>query len=270
MVLKGYTHIFSAAIAFVLIVVYLRYIERKSIFYPEKEIVYTPDAEGVHYKDIYFEASDGYTLNGWLIAQPAAKYTVLFAHGNAGNISHRIEKLKFFSKLGCNVFIFDYRGYGKSQGRPSEKGLYLDAKAAYDYLLSHGIKQDTVIGYGESLGGAVVVDLALHTTMAALIVDSSFTSAKDMIKFIYPFLPHWIFVSRFDSVSKIKTVSMPKLIIHSINDEIIPYRLGRKLYDEAGAPKEFLEIHGGHNSNFFESEDILRSTIGDFIQRLSK
>ncbi|MEK6563763.1 MAG: alpha/beta hydrolase [Candidatus Omnitrophota bacterium] len=268
MVLKGYAHIFSAVITFVLIFVYLRYIEKKSLFYPENEIVYTPEASGMRYNEVNFETSDGYMLNGWLIIQPAAKYTVLFAHGNAGNISHRIEKLKFFKQIGCNVFIFDYRGYGRSQGRPSEKGLYLDAGAAYEYLVAQGITANTIIGYGESLGGAVIIDAASKNTMAALIVDSSFSSAKDMIKAIYPFLPHWIFASKFYSSWKIKNINIPKLIIHSINDEIIPYRLGRKLYDEAAPPKEFLDIRGGHNSNFFESEDILKERISAFLKGL--
>ena len=268
MVLKGYTHIFSAVIAFILIVVYLRYIEKKSLFYPESEIVYTPEASGMHYSEVSFKTYDGYMLNGWLIAQPAAKYTLLFAHGNAGNISHRIEKLKFFKELGCNVFIFDYRGYGRSQGRPSEKGLYLDVKAAYEYLVAQGITANNIIGYGESLGGAVIIDAASNNIMAALIVDSSFSSARDMIKTIYPFMPHWIFAGKFYSIKKIKTIRIPKLIIHSINDEIIPYRLGRKLYDEAPPPKEFLDIRGGHNSNFFESEDILKEEISGFIKGL--
>ena len=166
------------------------------------------------------------------------------------------------------MFIFDYRGYGKSKGNPSEKGLYADTRAAYDYLISQGITADKIIGYGESLGGAIIIDLASKNTMRALIIDSSFSSVKDMIKSIYPFLPHWIFVSRFDSISKIKSTAIPKLIIHSVNDEIVPYRLGKKLYDEACSPKEFLEIRGAHNSNFFESEDILSQKIGDFIKRL--
>lgn len=269
MVLKGYSHIFSVIIALGLIVIYLRFIERKSLFYPEKEIACKPNDVGIPCKDVSFRSSDGNTLNGWLMVQPAAKYTILFAHGNAGNISHRIEKLKFFSELGCNVFIFDYRGYGRSQGRPSEKGFYLDIAAAYEYLVSQGIARENIIGYGESLGGAVIIDLAVKNAMAALIIDSSFTSAKDMIKFIYPFLPYWAFVSRFDSAYKIKTIGIPKLIIHSSNDEIVPFRLGRKLYDEAARPKEFLEIRGAHNSNFFESEDILKENIGNFIKRLS-
>ena len=166
------------------------------------------------------------------------------------------------------MFIFDYRGYGRSQGRPSEKGLYLDAGAAYEYLVAQGITANTIIGYGESLGGAVIIDAASKNTMAALIVDSSFSSAKDMIKAIYPFLPHWIFASKFYSSWKIKNINIPKLIIHSINDEIIPYRLGRKLYDEAAPPKEFLDIRGGHNSNFFESEDILKERISAFLKGL--
>ena len=173
-----------------------------------------------------------------------------------------------FQSIGCSVFIFDYRGYGRSQGRPSEKGLYLDARAAYDYLLSRKILSEQIIGYGESLGGAAIIDLASGAPIKALIAESAFSSAKDMIQHIYPYLPYWIFASRMDSVSKIKLLKIPKLIIHSKNDEIVPYRLGKKLFDAAPEPKEFLEIRGGHNSGFFESEDILKEKIANFIQRL--
>jgi len=268
MVLKGYGQLYWIGIAIFLIVAYLRYIEKHSLFYPEKEVKFFPSDAGLSFKDVYFESRDGHKLNGWFIPRENARYTVFFAHGNAGNISHRLEKLRFFGQFGCNVFIFDYRGYGKSEGNPSEKGLYADIRAAYDYLISQGITADKIIGYGESLGGAVIIDLASKNTMRALIIDSSFSSVKDMIKSIYPFLPHWIFASRFDSISKIKSTAIPKLIIHSVNDEIVPYRMGKKLYDEARSPKEFLEIRGAHNSNFFESEDILSQKIGDFIKRL--
>ena len=152
----------------------------------------------------FYKSQDGPKLNGWFIRDTK----ILFFAMAAPNISHRIEKLRFFRQFGCNVFIFDYRGYGKSKGNPSEKGLYADIKAAYDYLISQGIASDKIIGYGESLGGAVIIDLASKNIMRALIIDSSFSSVKDMVKSIYPFLPHWIFASRFDSISKIKSVSI--------------------------------------------------------------
>lgn len=252
----------------VLIAIYIRYIEKRTIFYPAKEIELLPKEAGLDFEDIFFKTQDNLELNGWFLAHKDATQTILFCHGNAGNISHRLEKLKFFHGLRLNIFIFDYRGYGRSKGIPSERGLYLDVEAAYNYLLSRKVSSEQIIGFGESLGGAAAIDLVYKHKIKGLIVEGAVSCAKDMAKFIYPFLPPWIIFSRFDSVNKIKSIDTPKLIIHSINDEIVPYRLGRKLYDSASLPKEFLEVYGGHNSAFFESEAILKEKIADFLKRL--
>ena len=251
-----------------LFVVYFRYLERKTLFYPTKEIEYTPKESGLSYEDVFFKTKDGLQLNGWLIPKKEARYTILFCHGNAGNISHRMDKLRFFHDLGCSVFIFDYRGYGRSQGRPAEKGLYLDVQAAYDFLLSKGIRPEQIIGYGESIGSALIIDLAYKNQLKALIIDSGFSNAKDMVRIVYPFLPHWIFASRWSSLDKIKSVTIPKLIIHSINDEIVPYKLGRKLFDAAAEPKAFLQVRGGHNSAFFESKMVFQEKIEEFLKKI--
>jgi hypothetical protein len=253
-----------------LALIYLRYFQRRTLFYPAKEIEFSPKEEGLDFKEIFFNTPDHLKLHSWFIPAKDARYTVLFCHGNAGNISHRLEKIIFFNRLGCNVFIFDYRGYGQSQGEPSENGLYTDAKSAYNYLLSRGIKAEQIIGYGESLGTAAIIDLASKEKMRALIIDSAFSSGKDMARAVYPFLPYWIFSVRLDSVGKIKSINAPKLMIHSVNDEIVPYRLGKKLYEAALPPKEFLEVHGGHNSCFYESEDILKEKIADFLKQISR
>jgi fermentation-respiration switch protein FrsA (DUF1100 family) len=265
---KIFTWFIFLVLVWSLILIYLRYIERRTLFYPSKKIEFLPAEVGLDFKDVFFQTQDHFKLNGWLIPCHGAKYTVLFCHGNAGNISHRLDKLKFFNQLGCNVFIFDYRGYGLSKGWPSEKGFYLDVKAAYDYLLSRNIACQQLIGYGESLGSAVIMDLASNNKMHALIVDSAFSSGRDMAKFVYPFIPFWVFSSRWDSASKIKSINIPKLMIHSLNDEIVPYELAQKLYREALEPKEFLQIRGGHNSCFFESEEILKEKISDFLNRI--
>jgi fermentation-respiration switch protein FrsA (DUF1100 family) len=258
----------SVTLAIGLFFLFLRYIEFRTIFYPTKEVTSFPDRAGLDFQDVFFKAAQNVELNGWFVPSKDAKYTVLFCHGNAGNISHRIEKLKFFNELGCNVFIFDYEGYGKSQGKPSEANLYRDARAAYEYLLSRGIAQDQVIGYGESIGGAVIVDLASRQTMKAVILDSTFTSVRDMTRYAYPFLPYWIFSSRFDSEAKIRNIKVPKLIIHSQDDEIVPFQMGRKLFEASAQPKEFLKVQGGHNSNFFESAGSLRERISNFVRDL--
>lgn len=258
----------SLAVIIICFFIYLRYIERRSIYFPMKTIETKPNVIGLSFEEVNFKTSDDLKLNGWFIPYKDAKDTVLFCHGNAGNISHRLEKIAIFHNMGLNVFIFDYRGYGKSQGSPGEKGLYKDVEAAYQYLISSGdISPDNIIAYGESIGGAVAIDLATKQKVKALITEETFSSVKDMVKIIYPFLPYFIFQSRFDSVSKIKNIKVPKLIIHSVDDEIVPFRLGEKLFDAAAPPKEFLKIRGGHNTAFLDSDELFRAGISSFLRR---
>jgi len=247
----------------------IRYIERHSIYFPMKEVLTSPEAAGLPYEDIYFETSDGKRLNGWFIPNDKAKFTVIFCHGNAGNIGHRVEKLTLLYGLGLNIFIFDYRGYGKSQGSPSESGLYKDAIAAHSYLTEERrIPEDNIILYGESIGGAVIIDLARKARVRALITEETFTSIKDMAKIAYPFLPYFIFSSRFNCISKIGEVESSKLVIHSIDDEIVPFHLGEKLFDAASPPKKFLKIRGSHNTAFLDSEKQFTEGIKSFLDDL--
>ncbi len=249
----------------------VRYIERRSIYFPMRQMGITPQDAGSAYEDIYFETSDRKKLNGWFVPVDNAKFAFLFAHGNAGNISHRIEKISILRDLGVNIFVFDYRGYGKSSGTPSERGFYEDAEAAYDYLVKERkIPEDNIIFYGESIGGAVVINLAQKKKAGALITEGTFTSISDMAKMAYPFVPSFIFSSRFNSVAKIGNIACPKLIIHSIDDEIVPFHLGRKLFNAAKEPKEFLEIRGSHNTAFLDSEEKFRKGIKSFLERLAQ
>lgn len=256
----------------VLVVVFLiaiRYVERHSIYFPMKDVFSNPSSIGLAYEDVYFSTRDGKSLNGWFIPRDAAKSTVILLHGNAGNIGHRLEKIKIFNDLGLNVFVFDYRGYGKSLGAPSESGFYKDAEAACDYLTKErGIQQDEIILYGESIGGAVAIHLTKEKDIRALITEEAFTSIKDMSALAFPFIPHFIFSSKFDSVSKIKAIACPKLIIHSVDDEIVPFWMGKRLFDEAAPPKVFLEIRGSHNTAFLDSKEKFRVGLRSFLNSL--
>lgn len=255
------------AITFVLL--YFRYIERRTIYFPMKEIEITPDAVGLTYEDIYFVTQDGLKLNGWFLLAQDSRFTIILCHGNAGNISHRIEKLQILHNLGLSIFIFDYRGYGKSQGRPSERGLYRDGEAAYNYLVStHKIEPQNIILYGESLGGAVAIDLASKKDVKALITEGVFSSTRDVARAVYPFLPPFLVSSSFESARKIRNIRAPKLIIHSLNDEIIPFRLSEKLFESAPQPKKFLKLMGGHNTAFLDSEELYRLGIEEFLINL--
>jgi len=247
----------------------IRYIERKSIFFPMKGLAATPLEVNLPYEDVYFETSDKKRLNGWFVPCENAKGTILFCHGNAGNIGHRLEKIVIFHGMGLNTFIFDYRGYGKSEGRPNEAGLYKDAFAAYDYLTGKlRVPAGDIILYGESIGGGVTIELAREKKVKALITEDTFSSIKEMSSMVYPFIPHFAFSSRFDSISKIKNIDSPKLIIHSRDDEIVPYSMGEKLYAAAKPPKKFLKIRGAHNTAFLDSEKEYTEGIRSFIDNL--
>ena len=241
--------LFYFLLAGTVLYLYLRWFEWKNVFYPFRKIEFVPSEAGLKYENITFHTMDDKKLNGWFIPAQQPIGTVIFCHGNAGNISHRLDTIKLFNSINLNVFIFDYRGYGKSSGFPTEKGLYLDAEAAYDYLvMRNGIDKGKITLYGESLGGAVVYDLALKRNVSAVITFGTFSSVADMTKVVFPGLPIGKFLSiKFNTILKIKQVNCPKLIIHSINDEIVPYSQGQKLFESARVPKEFYQMRGGHN-----------------------
>jgi fermentation-respiration switch protein FrsA (DUF1100 family) len=246
--------------------VLVRYVESTGIFFPSCSLDLSPSAMGLAFEDVYFKTRDNVTLNGWFLKNPNAQSTIIFAHGNAGNMSDRLFKIKFFYDLGLNVFIFDYRGYGKSEGRPSEAGIYLDAQGAYDYLQSRrDVNMNNIILYGASIGGAVVIDLATRRDAALLVVESSITNAQDIARIYYPFVPLFFLSLKFDSINKVRALSVPKLFIHSPEDEVVPYWVGQKLFEAAGGPKEFLKIHGGHNDGSITADP---TAAGEFIRIL--
>ncbi|MFH1379441.1 MAG: alpha/beta hydrolase [bacterium] len=248
----------------------VKFLERYSTYYPSRDINAAPDMLGLPFEDVEFATIDKNNIQGWFIPHRQAEYTILFFHGNAGNISHRLEKIYVFYSLHLNQFIFDYRGYGESQGFPTEKGLSLDAQAAYAYLTEkRGIPDDKIILYGESLGGAVAIDLAVTHKIRALITEETFSSVKDMAGIYYPLIPGMLVSNSYDSLAKVQKITHPKLIIHSTDDDIVPYALGEKLFKEAQDPKKLLTIKGSHNSAFFDSLDEVKTEIASFIANLN-
>jgi len=267
-------------ISVVVLFAWFRYFEWSNIFFPEKEWDQLPASYSLAYEDVALSAEDGTALSGWYIpslkegcfadsSNQAKRLTVLFCHGNGGNISHRMEKMRMLEELGCNIFIFDYRGYGKSKGRPSEKGLYRDAHAAFAYLVKEkSIAPQEIIVYGESLGGAVAVEIAAGEKVAGLILEGTFTSIEDMARRIYPFLPRSLIVNKFDVASKINSVRCPVLIMHSEDDEVVPAEMGRSLYEKASGPKRFLSLKGGHNESVASSQGAVVKALCDFVSSL--
>jgi fermentation-respiration switch protein FrsA (DUF1100 family) len=234
----------------------LYFFQSKLVYFPFAEIETEPNEVGLRFEDIYFKNSAGSTLNGWLIPSPGAKLTVLFCHGNGGNISYYLSKAVMYHSLGVNCFLFDYSGYGKSQGKPAENATYDDAAAAFKWLVeSKHIEPNNIVVHGWSLGGSIAANLASRTPVKGLILESTLTSAPDLARKYYPIFPAGLFCRyKYDTAAYLKTVNCPVLIIHSPKDDIIPYQMGRKLFDIAKEPKTFLEISGSHNTDSSESQ----------------
>jgi fermentation-respiration switch protein FrsA (DUF1100 family) len=246
---------------------YVKYVENTKIYFPLKEIVVNPGFINFEFENVYVETADNIKLNGWFIPADNAQYTILFFHGNGGNIADRLDKIMIFHEMGLNMFIIDYRGYGRSEGRPSEKGLYLDAGASYYYLIKErGIEPEQIILYGESLGGAVAINLASKVSVGAVISEGLFGSMRDAGRKLYPVLSLFVISNKFNSLALVKEITVPKLFIHSKTDEIIPFSLGKKLYDAAIEPKQMVELEGGHNDAFLESKEKYVSEIKKFIE----
>lgn len=262
------------AIALAVLVLLLMLFENKLIYLPWKfpqgnweEI----QREKNPPEDVFLQTEDGVKIHGWFVSGENAKASILYFHGNAGNISNRYDWVKDLSRLPANVFIIDYRGYGKSEGRPSEGGIYLDAQAAYRYLIEkRKIDPKTLVIYGKSIGGGPACELASKFPCAGLILQSPFTSIKDMADRLIPPLPlRWIARTRFDNLGKIQKITVPKLIIHSRNDEVIPFWMSEKLFQAAPEPKQFQTYsRAGHNDLIGIEHDDLLKLFGEFLDRL--
>lgn len=240
------------------------------IFYPDDFFIGDPADWGMSFEDIYFPTSDGLTLHGWFV--PGEKeITWLWFHGNAGNISYRLENMKLLHhRLALNIFIFGYRGYGRSQGKPTEQGTYLDAEAALAYLHSRpDVNRDKIIFFGRSLGSAVAVELATKHRCLGLILESPPTSLVGLMRRLFPSLDQDELPIKYDSLSKIKHINVPLLVLHGDCDEVVPYRWGRELYEAANEPKRFYTIaNAGHNDTYLVGGEGYIAAIHDFIESL--
>lgn len=241
------------------------------VFSPSNNMAFTPEETGLPIEEVYL-SSEGYRIVGWYM--PATDSSslrhryVLFFHGNAGNISHRVTTFETLYALGVNVLGIDYRGYGLSEGKPTEQGLYQDAETAYKWLCEEkGINPESIFLFGRSLGGAVAIELATRVPSAGLIVESSFSSVADMGALAFPLVPTRLLLRyKFDSVSKIGKVNVPVLFGHSPADNLVPYRMGRALYEQANSPKGFLELQGSHNELSYLETDSYHKTLKRFLE----
>ena len=245
---------------------FLRWREPRLIYYPMR----TPFTTPAGITDLNLTTSDGVPIHGWFIPTPGARVTVLLLHGNAGNISHRLEKIALLRAAGAEVGIIDYRGYGRSAGAPNEAGTYRDARAGYDYLTTTMNRAPrNIVVYGESLGAAVAVELATRVPVGGVVIEEAFTSVPDVAQKMFPLFPvRWLVHNRYDTIHKINRLRAPLLIFHSRQDELFPFQSAERLLAAAPEPKRLVELHGGHNDAFWQSQALYRQALQEFFVAL--
>jgi fermentation-respiration switch protein FrsA (DUF1100 family) len=247
----------------------LYFIANRSVYFPSKypEGLWDWQAQ-LRAADVWLDTPDGFRIHAWLVNRPDARFVTLYLHGNAGNITDRYSHIREITAAGSSILMLDYRGYGKSNGQPTERGIYIDAETAYDHLVKAGYRPDQIIVHGESLGTAVAVDLASHRRCAAVVLEAPFTSAKDVARTVLPVIGPML-VWSFDSREKIGRIHAPMLVIHGNRDEIIPLRLGQALFAAAPEPKSFWIVPGaGHNDIVEAAGESYRQRLRSFYEGL--
>ena len=256
----------------------LSFLEERFAFHPSRIVEMTPEAVGLKHEDVRLATADGESIAGWWIGAGEEAPTILFLHGNAGNISHRLHNLALIHRAGLSTLIVDYRGYGESSGAPSEAGLYEDARAAWRHLTEkRGLDPARIVLYGESIGSVPVLNLARELAAAgqkgpaALVLEGAFTSALDMGRRVFPFLPlKLVLKMKMENLEAIRETRIPTLFLHGAEDEIVPIRMARTLYEASPAPiKEFHEIpRAMHNTVWMTAGDEVEKHVREFVDRV--
>ncbi len=259
-------------VLFASVSLYVALAQSKYLYFPDNTIAATPETIGLAFEDLSLKTEDGETIVGWFVPHikngVMASQTVLFCHGNAGDIGDRVESIRTFHRLGFNVLAFDYRGFGKSSGQPTEQGTYQDALACWDYLLDkRGQSPKSIIVFGRSLGGAVACWLAAHADPGALVLESVFSSVPDMAAKMFPLLPVRLFCRfKYDNVECVSDVHCPVMVAHSRTDLTCPFEQGMRVYEAANAPKQFVEMQGGHNAGGLDVNPSYQHALLKFVK----
>ncbi len=255
------------AVGYVLAAAYLYFFQEKFVYRPSVRIEATPASVGMYYEEVALVASDGVRLTGWYLPLTDARGTVLFCHGNAGNISHLLAVAEDAHRLGLGILLFDYRGYGQSEGTPSEEGTHRDAEAAWNYLVQEaGLAPDQIAIIGRSLGGPIAARLARDKTPAALFLEETFTSIPELGQELYPIFPGDLLARyEYPTLEYLKQVQCPVLVSHSRDDMFIVFEHGQRLYEAASQPKAFTELRGGHSSAFSEDAAMYEAGVEAFL-----
>lgn len=255
-----------------LLLAFMYLFQSKLIFLPSSYLIVTPQEAGLHAEDMWIETDDGERLHGWFFPNEEAENVVVLSHGNAGNISNRIDIGKLLQETGAAVLIYDYRGYGQSSGKPSEEGLYKDIEAVINYLKTEKeYSEQQMIMYGRSMGGAVAAYAATKFNVNGLVLDSAFKNLKAMVSDLYPFVPAFLASYEFPTEQYLQQLSgIPVMIMHSPNDTIVNISHGKSLFGIAKEPKRFVQLRGGHNDNFHASVDIHSKSWQEFLKLVNE
>ena len=252
----------------------LRWFEHSQVYHPDCTLVASGAELGRPFEDLLFKASDGVGLHGWFFPaafnSPRRQLAMLVCHGNAGNISHRLDLCATLLGTGVNVFVFDYRGYGRSQGRPDEEGTYCDAQAAHRWLVNKGFDGANIILFGESLGGGVASELALRERCGGLILENTFSCLADLGAELFPWLPvRWMATIKYETCTRLPKLKIPVLVMHSRGDELIRFHHGEKNYQLANQPKLFWELKGGHCDSVEDDRENFVAGVEKFIEMVT-
>ena len=247
------------------IILLLTYFFQRNLLYHPSENNYQGDNINFNYQEVFIEVEKNISLKSWFIKKDIKKNkTILFFHGNAGNLTNRIHKLNELDKLDINILIISWRGFSGNSGKPTEKNLYDDAKKSVQWLNKNGIKNKDIFLYGESLGTGVVTELGQDNSFAGIILESPFTSITDAAKIYYPYLPINLLVKdRYDSINKIKNINIPVLIMHGKKDDVVPFKMGQKLFDAANKPK--YSFFSDKDDHMMEFNDQLMNSLRKFL-----
>lgn len=245
-----------------------RWLEKSMMYIPSRELTAHPGSYGLAFEEIQTRAADGPQLHGWFIPREPGDPVIILCHGNGGNISNRLQKALMLRRAGAQVVLFDYRGYGRSSGSPTEKGTYRDAEAIYDWTAKR-VPGAGIVLHGESLGCGPALQTALSRPAKGVILDSAFTSTVEMGKLVLPWLPvRWLVSFKYDNLKKVPRLTCPVLVMHSPQDDIIPFTMGVRLYDAAPQPKYFFELKGDHNNGFLLTGKAYEEAVARFLKKL--
>ena len=259
-----YLFISSVILAYSVILVFTYFYQRNLLYHPS-ENNYLNEKIFFDYEEFLISVDDDIDLKSWFIKKNVNKYkTILFFHGNAGDLTNRVHKLNELNKLDVNILIISWRGFSGNPGEPTEKNLYNDARKSVEWLNNTGIENKNIILYGESLGTGVATELAQDNSFAGIVLESPFTSIADAAKIYYPYLPIDLLIKdRYDSLKKIKNINIPILIMHGKKDDVVPFKMGVELFEKANNPK--FNYFSDNDDHMMEFNDQLMNALRKFL-----